>query len=107
MLRLLTVFICWTPESCCVESVCSKTPFYEIANQVAIAHMSDSIVWLQVVLGQALHQVDELLPSSSLPFDDIAAAVLLVFFGVRTLQVTFSTTTHLDRDGPLYSVTQP
>ena len=42
---------------------------------------------LQVVLGQALHQVDELLPSSSLPFDDIAAAVLLVFFGVRTLQV--------------------
>ena len=43
---------------------------------------------MQVVLGQALHQVDELLPSSSLPFDDIAAAVLLVFFGVRTLQVT-------------------
>jgi len=40
-----------------------------------------------VVLGQALHQVDELLPSSSLPFDDIAAAVLLVFFGVKTLQV--------------------
>ena len=44
-------------------------------------------VYLQVVLGQALHQVDELLPSSSLPFDDIAAAILLVFFGVRTLQV--------------------
>lgn len=44
-------------------------------------------VCLQVVLGQALHQVDELLPSSSLPFDDIAAAILLVFFGVRTLQV--------------------
>lgn len=41
---------------------------------------------ISVVLGQALHQVDELLPSSSLPFDDIAAAVLLVFFGVRTLQ---------------------
>ena len=45
-------------------------------------------VWVQVVLGQALHQVDELLPSSSLPFDDIAAAILLVFFGVRTLQVS-------------------
>ena len=44
----------------------------------------------QVVLGQALHQVDELLPSSSLPFDDIAAAVLLVFFGVRTLQVSLT-----------------
>lgn len=48
-------------------------------------------MWLQVVLGQAIHQVDELLPSSSLPFDDIAAAVLLVFFGIRTLQVRFST----------------
>ena len=43
---------------------------------------------LQVVLGQALHGFDELLPSSSLPFDDIAAAVLLVFFGIKTLQVT-------------------
>ena len=42
---------------------------------------------LQVVLGQALHGIDELLPSSSLPFDDIAAAVLLVFFGIKTLQV--------------------
>lgn len=41
---------------------------------------------ISVVLGQALHQVDELLPSSSLPFDDIAAAFLLVFFGIRTLQ---------------------
>lgn len=42
---------------------------------------------VQVLLGQALHEVDELLPSSSLPFDDIAAAVLLVFFGIKTLQV--------------------
>ena len=49
-----------------------------------------------MVLGQALHQVDELLPSSSLPFDDIAAAVLLVFFGVRTLQVSFSITAKAD-----------
>jgi len=47
-------------------------------------------ILLQVVLGQALHQVDELLPSSSLPFDDIAAAFLLVFFGIRTLQVRSS-----------------
>lgn len=52
------------------------------AQSVAVSN-----VCLQVVLGQALHQVDELLPSSSLPFDDIAAAILLVFFGVRTLQV--------------------
>ena len=43
---------------------------------------------LQVVLGQALHGIDELLPSSSLPFDDTAAAVLLVFFGIKTLQVS-------------------
>lgn len=42
---------------------------------------------LQVLLGQVLHQVDELLPASSLPFDDIAAAVLLLVFGLRTLQV--------------------
>lgn len=41
---------------------------------------------ISVVLGQALHGIDELLPSSSLPFDDIAAAVLLVFFGIKTLQ---------------------
>ena len=41
---------------------------------------------LQVLLGQVLHQVDELLPASSLPFDDIAAAVLLLVFGLRTLQ---------------------
>ena len=53
-------------------------------------------MWLQVVLGQAIHQVDELLPSSSLPFDDIAAAVLLVFFGIRTLQVSLSTTAVAD-----------
>lgn len=89
MLCLLTLFVPVGHLSLVVvfESDGSSSPFSETANQVAIAHMSVS-VWLQVVLGQALHQVDELLPSSSLPFDDIAAAVLLVFFGVRTLQVT-------------------
>ncbi len=33
-----------------------------------------------------LHQVDELLPVGSIPFDDILAVGLLIFFGVKTLQ---------------------
>lgn len=46
--------------------------------------------WLQVGLGQVLHQIDELLPPGlvSLPLDDILAVVLLVVFGVQTLQVS-------------------
>ncbi|CAL5221304.1 g3472 [Coccomyxa viridis] len=40
---------------------------------------------ISVALGQVLHQVDELLPANSLPWDDIFAAVLLVFFGIKTL----------------------
>ena len=43
----------------------------------------------QVALGQVLHQIDELLPANSLPWDDIFAAVLLVFFGIKTLLVSF------------------
>ena len=42
----------------------------------------------QVALGQVLHQIDELLPTNSLPWDDIFAAVLLVVFGVKTLLVS-------------------
>lgn len=42
----------------------------------------------QVALGQVLHQIDELLPANSLPWDDIFAAVLLVFFGIKTLLVS-------------------
>lgn len=42
---------------------------------------------MQVALGQVLHQLDELLPANSLPLDDIFAAALLVFFGVKTLLV--------------------
>ena len=60
---------------------------YEPACWHACAGSSKLQCLVQVVLGQALHQVDELLPSSSLPFDDIAAAFLLVFFGIKTLQV--------------------
>ncbi|BDA43542.1 GDT1-like protein 1, chloroplastic [Coccomyxa sp. Obi] len=40
---------------------------------------------ISVALGQVLHQLDELLPANSLPLDDIFAAALLVFFGVKTL----------------------
>ena len=43
----------------------------------------------QVFLGQTLHQLDELLPANSLPLDDLCAVALLVFFGVKTLLVTF------------------
>ena len=35
-----------------------------------------------------LHQLDEFLPfGQSVPLDDLLAVALLVFFGVRTLQV--------------------
>ena len=62
-----------------------------IAGLAAAIHQAASCstmpaLHLQVLLGQVLHQVDELLPASSLPFDDIAAAVLLLVFGLRTLQ---------------------
>ena len=54
---------------------------------ISVASCSDLLaVHLQVLLGQVLHQVDELLPASSLPFDDIAAAALLLVFGLKTLQ---------------------
>ncbi|KXZ43499.1 hypothetical protein GPECTOR_88g442 [Gonium pectorale] len=43
---------------------------------------------VSVLLGQVLHQVDELVPASAgdLPYDDLLAAALLVYFGVKTLQ---------------------
>ncbi|BBN11587.1 Ca2+/H+ antiporter, TMEM165/GDT1 family [Marchantia polymorpha subsp. ruderalis] len=43
---------------------------------------------ISVVLGRAFHYVDELLPSlgeTRIPWDDLAAVVLLVYFGVSTL----------------------
>jgi hypothetical protein len=36
---------------------------------------------------QVFHQLDELLPASSLPFDDLLAVALLLFFGITTLKV--------------------
>jgi len=47
---------------------------------------------ISVGLGQVLHQIDELLPPGlvSLPLDDILAVVLLVVFGVQTLQAAGS-----------------
>mmetsp|Transcript_11270 Transcript_11270/g.24276 ORF Transcript_11270/g.24276 Transcript_11270/m.24276 type:complete len:341 (+) Transcript_11270:134-1156(+) len=44
---------------------------------------------ISVLLGQGLHQLDELVPQgegAKLPFDDIIAAALLIWFGVKTLQ---------------------
>ncbi|GAX73128.1 hypothetical protein CEUSTIGMA_g581.t1 [Chlamydomonas eustigma] len=45
---------------------------------------------ISVLLGQTLHQLDELIPqdsaASKIPFDDLVAAALLIWFGVKTLQ---------------------
>ncbi|KAL2623685.1 hypothetical protein R1flu_003890 [Riccia fluitans] len=43
---------------------------------------------ISVVLGRAFHYIDELLPSfgnTKIPWDDLAAVILLVYFGVSTL----------------------
>eukprot|EP00879_Flechtneria_rotunda_P008424 GHRR01008824.1.p1 GENE.GHRR01008824.1~~GHRR01008824.1.p1 ORF type:complete len:366 (+),score=156.08 GHRR01008824.1:261-1358(+) len=41
---------------------------------------------ISVVLGQVFHQLDELLPASSVPLDDLLAVALLLYFGVNTLR---------------------
>ncbi|GFR49444.1 hypothetical protein Agub_g11502 [Astrephomene gubernaculifera] len=43
---------------------------------------------ISVLLGQVLHQVDELVPESAgkLPYDDLLAVALLLYFGIKTLQ---------------------
>ena len=42
----------------------------------------------QVALGQIIHRADELLPfTSPFPLDDVLAAALLIFFGLKTLKV--------------------
>jgi uncharacterized membrane protein len=59
----------------------------------ALDHRNETIwdaVVAQVALGQVLHQLDELLPANSLPLDDIFAAGLLIFFGLKTLLVRTS-----------------
>lgn len=40
---------------------------------------------ISVTLGRAFHYLDDLIPHSQLPLDDLAAVVLLVYFGVSTL----------------------
>ena len=42
---------------------------------------------LQVGLGLVLHEADNLIDTSGIPLDDIVAIGLLLFFGIRTLQV--------------------
>jgi hypothetical protein len=41
----------------------------------------------QVGLGLVLHEADNLIDTSGIPLDDIVAIGLLLFFGIRTLQV--------------------
>ena len=47
---------------------------------------------ISVALGQTLHQLDELVPKASeaavsIPYDDLIAAALLVWFGIQTIKV--------------------
>ena len=44
-------------------------------------------ILLQVGLGLVLHEADNLIDTSGIPLDDIVAIGLLLFFGIRTLQV--------------------
>jgi len=41
---------------------------------------------ISVGLGLAVHKVDELLPQTGVPLDDVLSVVLLVWFGVQTLR---------------------
>ncbi|GLI59791.1 hypothetical protein VaNZ11_001755 [Volvox africanus] len=42
---------------------------------------------ISVLLGQVLHQVDELVPGeSNIPYDDLLAVALLLYFGIKTLR---------------------
>lgn len=41
----------------------------------------------QVGLGLALHEADQLIDTHGVPLDDLIAVALLLFFGIRTLQV--------------------
>ena len=45
-------------------------------------------VTAQVGLGLVLHQADELIDTRGVPIDDLIAVGLLLYFGIRTLQVT-------------------
>ena len=38
-------------------------------------------------LGLALHEADQLIDTHGVPLDDLVAVALLLFFGIRTLQV--------------------
>lgn len=42
---------------------------------------------VQVGLGLVLHEADNVFDTGGLPLDDIVAIALLLFFGIRTLQV--------------------
>ncbi|KAI8476625.1 MAG: hypothetical protein J3K34DRAFT_242929 [Monoraphidium minutum] len=41
---------------------------------------------ISVALGRVFHQLDELLPANNIPFDDLLAVALLLFFGISTLK---------------------
>eukprot|EP00877_Chromochloris_zofingiensis_P009394 jgi/Chrzof1/4708/Cz14g23180.t1 len=41
---------------------------------------------ISVALGQVFHQLDELLPRTGVPLDDVVAVALLLYFGITTLK---------------------
>ena len=47
---------------------------------------------IQVGLGLVLHEADNIFDTGGLPLDDIVAISLLLFFGIRTLQVRLANT---------------
>ena len=103
MLNGLPLILSGDCSPCCQAGLCGRWVCNRLLAGWPQGHLKVLLVWqlpyisvascsnllalhLQVLLGQVLHQVDELLPASSLPFDDIAAAALLLVFGLKTLQ---------------------
>jgi putative Ca2+/H+ antiporter (TMEM165/GDT1 family) len=62
---------------------------------------------ISVALGQALHQLDGLLPASSLPWDDLLAVALLVYFGINTLRVRLMVPPRVCKDQPKFKLCHP
>ncbi|KAK9833858.1 hypothetical protein WJX74_008088 [Apatococcus lobatus] len=53
---------------------------------------------ISVGLGEFLHQLDDKLPNSPVPVDDVLAVVLLVFFGIQTLRDAIESTQKSDEE---------
>ncbi len=57
-----------------------------IKSMSLLSPIASEVHGVQVGLGRFLHELDELIPGKlDIPFDDLLAALLLVYFGVKTL----------------------